>query len=342
MEKKLKILVVGLGSMGKRRIRNLLKLQYDNIIGYDMSESRRSEVQKNYLITVASSITDCLKQKPNVMIISTPPDKHLKYAKIAIKNNIHFFTEVNLLSNHVEKIIQYSQGSLITASPSYTMHFHPIVKELKKLLQKKIVGKPLIVQHHSGQYLPNWHPWENYRNFFVSKRNTGGAKELMQVELLWLTHIFGDIGSVSGNVKKISKLDVDIDDVYQTLVKFRNGILCTMTVDVLSIPSFRETKIVCDRGTIVCNFNEGLIKIYKGNKANKKILKMGQVAKGYVKGTPPETLYEEELQNFFKAIKQQKNYSYTFRDELKLLRVLDSIKESSKKKKQIILDKYDA
>ena len=325
--------------MGKRRIRNLLKLKYDDIIGYDALESRRIEVKKNYPITVLSSFRDSLDLKPNIMIISTPPDKHLKYAKIAIKKNIHFFTEVNLLSNHVEKIIQHLQKKSIIASPSYTMHFHPLIKELKKLLIKRIIGKPLIIQHHSGQYLPNWHPWENYKNFFVSKRNTGGAKELMQVELLWLTHLFGDISSVTGNVQKVSKLDADIDDVYQTLVKFRNGILCSMIVDVLSIPSFRETKIVGEKGTIVCNFNEGLIKIYKGNKANEKILKMGQVAKGYVGSTPPETLYEEELQNFFKAIKQQKNYSYTFRDELKLLCVLDSIKESSKKKKQIILDK---
>jgi len=325
--------------MGKRRIRNLLKLKYDDIIGYDALESRRIEVKRNYPITILSSFKDSLDLKPNIMIISTPPDKHLKYAKIAIKKNIHFFTEINLLSNHVEKIIQHLQKKPIIASPSYTMHFHPLIKELKKLLIKRIIGKPLIIQHHSGQYLPNWHPWENYRNFFVSKRNTGGAKEIMQVELLWLTHLFGDIGSVTGNVQKVSKLDADIDDVYQTLVKFRNGILCSMTIDVLSIPSFRETKIVGEKGTIVCNFNEGLIKIYKGNKVNEKILKMGKVAKGYVGSTPPETLYEEELQNFFKAIKQQKNYSYTFRDELKLLRVLDSIKESSKKKKQIILDK---
>ena len=137
MVKKLKILVIGLGSMGKRRIRNLLKLQYTDIIGFDMSESRISEVKKNYPVVVSSSFNNCLKQKPDVMIISTPPDKHLKYAKVAIKNNIHFFTEVNLLSKHVEKIIQHLQGSSITASPSYTMHFHPVIRELKKLLQKK-------------------------------------------------------------------------------------------------------------------------------------------------------------------------------------------------------------
>ena len=339
MKKKLKILVVGLGSMGKRRIRNLLKLHYDDIIGYDMSKSRRTEIVKNYPIHVSSTFKDCLKQKPDVMIISTPPDKHLKYAKIAIKNNIHFFTEVNLLSAHVKKIIHYLQGRSVVASPSYTMHFHPAVIELKKLLQKKIIGTPLIIQHHSGQYLPNWHPWENYKNFFVSKKITGGAKESLQVELLWLTHVFGDISSVMGNVQKISKLDVDIDDVYQTLLRFKNNIVCNVLVDVLSIPSFRETKIIGEKGTIVCNFNEGFIKIYKGTKINKKSIKMGKVAKGYVGSTPPETLYEDELRQFFGAIKHQKKYPYTFQDELKLLRVLDAIKYSSKQKKQIILGK---
>ena len=273
------------------------------------------------------------------MIISTSPDQHLKYAKIAIKKNIHFFTEVNLLSNHVEKIIQCLKKTSIIASPSYTMHFHPLIKELKKLLTKQVIGKPLIIQHHSGHYLPNWHPWENYKNFFVSKKNTGGAKELMQVELLWLSHIFGDIRFVTGHVQKISKLETNIDDVYQTLIKFRNGILCSMVVDVLSIPSFRETKIIGEKGTIICNFNEGVIKIHSGNKIDKKFLKMGPVAKGYIGSTPPETLYEEEIQNFFESIKQQKNYSYTFQDELKLLRVLDSVKESSKMKKQITLGK---
>ena len=159
------------------------------------------------------------------------------------------------------------------------------------------------------------------------------------MELLWLTFVFGDILSVMGNVQKISKLDVDIDDVYQTFLKFKNNIVCNVIVDVLSIPSFRETKITGEKGTIICNFNEGFLKIYKGKKMYEKSVKMGKVAKGYVGSTPPETLYEDELQHFFTAIKQKKKYHYTFQDELKLLRVLDAIKDSSKMKKQIILDK---
>ena len=217
----LKILVVGLGSMGKRRIRNLIKLGFKNIFAYDTSESRRIEIKKNYPVTVFQSFNDSLLSKPDILIISTPPDQHLKFAKIAIKKNISFFTEVNLISNHVEKILSLQKISLIS-SPSYTMHFHPIIKELKKLIKQNIIGKPLIIHHHAGQFLPDWHPWEDYRKFFVSKKNTGGAKEILYMELSWLTYLFNEIKSVMSNTQKISKLDANIDDVYQVILKCIN------------------------------------------------------------------------------------------------------------------------
>ncbi len=217
------------------------------------------------------------------------------------------------------------------------MHFHPLIKELKKLIQKNTVGKILIIQHHSGQYLPNWHPWEDYRKFFVSKKITGGAREIMPIELIWLTYLFNGIQSVTANVQKISNLDVNIDDVYQVIMKFKNNISCTLTVDVLSIPSFRETKIIGEKGTILCNFNSGNLKILKGKKIKKISLKLGTVAKNYGKSTPPETLYEEEIKTFLDSVKHRKKYFFSFNEELKILKILDAIEKSSKKKQEIKL-----
>jgi predicted dehydrogenase len=313
-----------------------MKLGFKNILAYDALESRRIEVKKNYPVTVFQSFNDSLLSKSDIMIISTPPDQHLKFAKIAIKKNIPFFTEVNLILNHVEKILSLQKKSFIS-SPSYTMHFHPVIKELKKLIKHDIIGKPLIIHHHAGQFLPDWHPWEDYRKFFVSKKNTGGAKEILYMELSWLTYLFNGIKIVMGNVQKISKLDANIDDIYQVILKFKNNLLCTMTIDVLSIPAFRDTKIIGEKGTITCNFNSGAITIFQGKKIIKKSIQLGHIAKGYSGSVPPEKMYEEELKNFFSSLKHQKKYSYTFREELELLRVIDAIKKSSSKKKQIIL-----
>ena len=333
----MKILIVGLGSMGKRRIRNLLKLGYKNIVGFDIRADRRKEVNKKYHISTYIDIYTALREKPDAMIISTPPDLHRKYAEIAIKKNINFFMELNHSSKDVKAIIERMKGKTLVAAPSCTMRFHPIVKELKIIIDKNTIGKILSIHHHNGHFLPNWHPWEDYREFFVSKRETGGAKELVPFELIWLTHIFAKIKSVYANIDKISKLQADIDDVYQIQLEFKNRILCTLLLDVISIPSFRETKIIGEKGTILCDFNNGVIKVNKGKGWINIKLKMGKVAKGYKNNTSPESIYEEEMKNFFSAINYGKKYPYSLYDDFKILCILDSIENSNKKERKITI-----
>ena len=323
--------------MGKRRIRNLLKLGYSDIIGFDVRTERRNEVLRKYGINTVSNPNDAVKKMPQAMIISTPPDHHLKYANIAIKKKVNFFTELNLFSKDVKQIIKKTRGKSIIAAPSCTMMFHPVVKKLKEVLKKKSIGKPLIIQHHAGQYLPTWHPWEHYKDFFVSKKETGGARELIPVELVWLTYLFSDVKSVNANVKKISRLDVDIDDTYQILLEFKNNVFGTLVTDVISIPSFKETKIIGERGTLLCNFKTGTIKISNGGDWKTLKVKMGNVTEGYRGNAPPEDLYEEEIKNFLDAIKHRKKYPHSFQDELKILRILDAAEISSKKWRKITL-----
>lgn len=334
----MQVLIIGLGSMGKRRIRNLHKLGYYNILGYDARKDRLNEASKKYGIQTFCKLSDALRKKPDIMIISTPPDLHLKYANIALKNNINFFMELNMFSKDLEVIIKKMKGKSIIGVPSCTLRFHPVVKELKKLLQKNVIGKILVIHHHTGQYLPDWHTWEDYRKFFVSKRETGGARETLPFELYWLTYLFSDLKSVYANIDKISKLDADIDDIYQVLLEFRNRTYCTLNIDVISIPSFRETKIIGEKGTILCDFNKGQLKINKGKDWKIIQLKMGKVAKGYVGTTPPETLYEEELQSFLDAVHKKKKYPRSLQDELKTLQILNAIETSHKRGKKIILN----
>lgn len=324
--------------MGKRRIRNLLALGYENIIGFDPREDRRTETNKNYHIDTFSDFNSALSTKPEVMIISTPPDLHRKYSELAIKNKINFFTEVNLFSKDIRKIITLTKGKPIVGVPSCTMRFHPVVKELKKLLDNGSIGKVLTIYHHFGHFLPDWHPWEDYRKFYVAKRETGGAREIVPFELVWLVYLFSHIKSVYGDTRKLSKLDVDIDDIYQAVLEFDNHIVCTFVIDVFTKPSIRETKIIGEKGVIICDFNEGIIKIGKDENWRTIKVKMGKVAKGYKGSTPPETLYEEEMKHFLDAVKNKRKYPHLLQDELKILDVLDAMEESSKKEKKLYLN----
>jgi len=217
------------------------------------------------------------------------------------------------------------------------MLYNPVVKELSKIIRKSSTGKILTVYHHFGHYLPNWHPWEDYRKFYVSKKETGAAREVVPFELIWMTYLFSGIKSVYGQVNKISKLETNIDDIYEILIEFKNGIHCVLIIDVISSPAFSETKIITEKGTILCDHNLGLIKQNYGLKWVSKKLKMGKIAKGYKGNTGSETLYEEELNTFFDYILKKKKYPFSFNDELKILKVLDSIENSNKKGKKIFI-----
>ena len=306
----LRILVVGLGSMGKRRIRNLVKLGYRDILGFDTQKLRRNESSRKYKIKTVKNIDDALKCNPKVMIISTPPDLHLKYANLAINNNIDFFMELNHSSSHVKQIINKMKRRKIIAAPSCTMRYHPIVLELEKLLNKKKIGKILQIHHHNGQNLKTWHPWEDYKKFFVSKKETGGAKELVPFELNWLIYLFSRIESVSAN----------------------------LIFDVVSNPSFRETKLIGSKGVILCDFKEGVIQINTGKKWSVKKLEMDRIALYYMGNTPPENVYEKEIKNFLLAVKHKQKYTFSLDQDLQILQVLDAIELSSKKGKKIIIN----
>ena len=335
----MQILVIGLGSMGKRRIRCLQKLGLKNIVGFDPRNDRRHEVEKLYKISTVANLDDGLDKDPTCVIISTPPDLHYKYALIAIRNNIHFFTEVNLSSTDVKKILQKLTKKSIIGLPSSTLLYNPLIQKLHKIISKKQIGKPLTIYHHFGHFLPNWHPWEDYRDFYVSKRHTGAAREIVPFELVWLSHLFSNIKSVYGSIHKVSSLQADIDDLYQIIIEFSSGVQCILVIDVISDPAFSETKIIGDKGAILCDHNKGIIKIGKNSKWKTIKINSGEVAKGYKGNTPSESLYVEEIRNFINSIKKNKKPNYTFTDELKILKVLDAIETSSRKSKKISIKK---
>lgn len=323
----MKFLIVGLGSMGKRRIRNLNSIGFKDIIGFDKNQERCDSVSKEYKITAYHNLETALDQKPTAMIISTPPDLHMIYAKKALEEGMHFFCEAGVLTKETEEVLQKLKKSGLVGMPSCTMMQHPIVVETKKILESNKLDSPLAFIYHSGQYLPDWHPWEDYREFYVSKRKTGGCREIIPFELSWLTSIFGEITSVMGQKAKTSDLETDIDDIYNVLIKFTNNIQGNLIVDVLSQPAYRQLKVICEGGILESDWISRTIKYYKKDDGWTEIkVDDGKPQSNYIYGEKP---YVEEMKIFTESILENKKLAYQFSHDLQILKVLESIDDSS-------------
>ena len=323
----MKILIVGLGSMGKRRIRNLQHLKQEKVIGFDSRKDRCVEASEKYNIKSFQDITKALDEKPEIMIISTPPDLHMKYAKIAIENKIHFFTEASVVQDEMEDVMEMLDKNDIVGLPSCTLRYHPIVNEIRNILNRNKIGKPLSFLYHSGQYLPDWHPWEDYRKFYAAKKETGACREIVPFELVWLTDLFGPIKSVCASRKKVSNLEVDIDDIYNILLQFENGMESTITVDVIARFPFRQIKILGEEGVILADWSERVVKYFttkEGWIENK--VDDGEIKDDYIHGEGP---YIEEMRIFLESVKKEREQPYTFKEDFKILKILELIEKSS-------------
>ena len=178
---KRRFLVIGCGSIGKRHIRNLISLGIDgvnDIIAFDLDPARREEVEKKLGIATAQTIAAAWASRPEVCLITAPTAFHLTLARQAAERNCHLFIEKPLSHNWagVEQLM-----STVTDNHSITLvgcnlRFHPGLEKIKNLLAENAIGKIIAARVEVGQYLPDWHPWEDYRQSYSARRALGGTE----------------------------------------------------------------------------------------------------------------------------------------------------------------------
>jgi len=342
--KNFKFFQIGLGSMGKRRIRNLLHhgIKAKQIVGFDTNPERIKEAVKLHDITPVKGFTEGVKSfHPDVFIISTPPNTHWKYFLPAAKAKKHFFAEHPTTDQGYAELKKLMDGTFVGA-PSCTLRFNSAIKEIEKQIEKETIGSVLSFQYHLGQYLPDWHPWEDFRQVYFSKKTTGACREMFAFELLWLTHALNlpEIKQIRGVTKKLSDLEMTADDFYSYIAQFKNGVMGTVVIDLLSRAPFRTLRVIGMKGVLDWEWQKYEIRILKPNTKTELIyLTKGRQEKNYV---ATEDMYEEEIGAFLTAIQGKRRYPFTFEENQKHLKAMLALEKSSKAGKVVDVASSDA
>lgn len=330
----MKFLVIGLGSMGKRRVRNLKALGIEHIAGFDARADRRQESAEKYGISVFDDLETAMHAfDPEVFVISTPPDLHMHYAYYAYERRISCFIEASVVD--VDKIKQLSQkiaNSPIIMAPSCTMRYYPGPKKIKELIQSKAIGKVLNLNYQTGQYLPDWHPWEKIEEFYVSKRETGGAREIVPFELTWLNDIFGEAKALACVKAKLTDMPIDIDDIYHCLLRYDGNVLANITVEVISRPkAAREMRVLGSEGEIVFSADTNSVRYINTSMEEWMEFQFsaGTVENQYIN---PEEPYIAEMKDFVDAVraKDQTLYPNSLEDDYNVLQTLYALEQMTR------------
>jgi predicted dehydrogenase len=328
-----RFLVVGLGSMGKRRIRCLRSLEITNqsIAGFDVRADRREEVRTNYGVRCFDSFASALAEfQPSALIISVPPDAHHLYIKMAIDNRIHFFVEASVVDTLLRESIAALNESCIVAAPSATMLFHPAIRLIERIVKSGELGKLSNIILHSGQFLPDWHSNEQVSEYYVSNRSTGGCREIVPFELSWFTRVFGWPRMVAGNYRKT--IDIPgaeyIDDTYNLLLDYSNY-LAIVSVDVVSRYATRRLVINGSAKQLVWSWDENSVRVYDPAKSewDTREYQMAKAEKGY-NSNIGENMYIDETRCFIEAISGLNPFINSLENDMAVLNLLYKAEQS--------------
>lgn len=330
--------VIGLGSMGKRRIR-LIKSNFPevNIVGIDNSDERCKEVEDLFDIKTFNDSEEFFKDNDcEAVFISTPPLTHSKIINDALKADLNVFTEINLVKDLYDENIELANEKNLTLFLSSTQLYRKEINFIDSKISR--LSRTTNYIYHIGNYLPDWHPWESYKNFFVGNKKTNGCREILTIELPWIIKTFGRIKQVYVSKNKITHLDVDYPDSFFINIIHKNGSNGVLIIDLVSRKAVRNLEIINENCYIQWDGTpDGLEEFNFNSKEMEKINLYDEISNEEdYNQTIIENAYLEEIKDFFKVLDLNINHGlYSFEKDKYVIDVIDIIEEIDDKKSYI-------
>ncbi len=326
------ILIAGFGSVGRRHLQNLRSLGYKNFVLYRTGKSTLPDDEISN-IPQEYNLAKALSEKPLATIISNPTALHMSVALAAARAGSHVFLEKPISHNLVgiKKLQRLTHDKNLIVITGFQFRFHPGLRQIKRLLNKNVIGSVVSVQVHWGEYLPGWHPWEDYRKSYAGKADLGGGVLLTLCHPFdYLRWLLGEVRSVWAIMGRSSGLGLDVEDTADLLLQFKSGVTGNVHLDYLERPSEHFIRIVGQGGTIYWNNSDGVVKWC--NDASGKWNEL-HTPKGFERNK----MFVDEMRHFLSCIKKDEQPLCTLGDGVKVLQLVLAAKKSAEKGRMIKL-----
>src|SRR5262249_50073259 len=160
-------------------------------------------------IEVFGKLDDAWHDGVDVAFITAPTRLHIPLALQAAEHGCHLFVEKPLADclEGVERFLETVKERNLVTLVGCNLRFHPGLIQVKRLLEEGAIGRVIAARVEVGQYLPDWHPQEDYRQGYSARRELGGGVILDAIhEIDYVRWLLGEIVAVACFGGKLSRL----------------------------------------------------------------------------------------------------------------------------------------
>ena len=325
------VLIIGTGSIGQRHIKNLKKKGINNIIALRSKKGHFKKLPIDFDLVEVDSWEEAIKFKPDIAIISNPSSYHIESAiKICgYVKGIFIEKPLSNSSDSCQQLIEILNEKKVVSFVGHNMMFHPIIENIINFHDSNDVGSIINIQCQAGQWLPDWHPYEDYKNAYYARKDLGGGVSLTLIHEIHLAlELAGLPISVYGEISEYDELDVDVDVWSDLMIKHNTGAVSQIHLDYLQQPSHRSGLITFEKGWVSYDF--------------RKMEVIGQIMGGDIfkiwsnLDHDFNEAYEDQLDKFMCFVEEGRlKHRYDASSAIESIRVVEALFESNSSHKRV-------
>ena len=307
----MKILIVGLGSIGQRHAACLQKIGNIEIA---VLRTAKGTLKEKSGFTEFYSIEDALSYQPHGIVVANPTSLHVVTALPFLQKGIKTLIEKPIAhtKEDAEKLSSFSDNLRV----AYCVRFLPLINTIKEIAAEEKVFK---ISFKRSYYLPKWHPYADYRTEKKKKKELGGGViRTLSHEIDLMLYLFGEPVSTTGVTDKISPLEIDTDDFAFVSCKTKTGARVNFELDFFSPKNVNIGEMFTERGKYTWDMSEMLFTPYNETAAERLY---GQELFNI------EKMYSNQMQDFIGFINGNKSENATYDSAKQVLQIIESVEK---------------
>jgi predicted dehydrogenase len=321
----MKFVVAGLGSIGRRHMRNLIAHGEKDLILY---RTRKSTMPEEDLqgFPVETDLAAALAYHPDGVIVSNPTAMHLDVAIPAAKQGAAILLEKPISHNmdRVSELAAAAKKSGAKILVGFQYRFHPNLQKAKQLISQGAIGRPVSFKVNWGEFLPGWHPWEDHRQSYAARQDLGGGVVLTLCHPLdYLRWFFGEVGALWAFTSVVPELESAVDAVAEIGLRMTEGISGTIHLDYIQRPGSHTLEITGTQGMLRWDNGTSVLKLYRSDDSSWQDFNAPD-------GFERNCLFMDETAAFLKLIRGEIESPCTLEDGIRALELTLAVHTSAR------------
>ena len=342
----MKILFLGLGSMGQRHLQNIQKLQKekklpDNLEFFGLvrpedrhrviregQEKKVADSSEYYGMTPVVSWTEAKKVRPDAVFVTNPSSLHIPSALEFARLGSDLFIEKPLghTTRGLSELERIVKSKKLITMVGFQTRFNPLVTKIKDLVGSKR-GRIISAAFTWNTFLPAHHIYEDYSKGYAARKDLGGGVVLGLIhEIDLVCYLLGLPKKVIAVGGKLSNLHMNVEDTVAALLLYaKKGKTFPVTLRL----SYAQTKEV---RKFEFQFEDSTL--FVDSVGNRYALygKEGELVEEKTDSTIRNELFEAEVLHLFECVNVRKESNVNIVEARKSLQVAFAIKRQIAKK----------